>query len=129
MSERIKCFMIEPVLSEREDRPWRRLDNGEVRDDCDAFGPGAMWYAPWLSAFGSVHFQALPEEIRKRGNLIVKVPHGHWNIDSKSSNGTGWTRTGEPPVVTARPSIGIPGAQGQQWIYHGWLTDGELIPC
>ena len=85
--------------------------------------PGAMWYAPWWGTeCGSPHFKALPLEVRSRGHLVVKLPGNHeWDMDQKASNGDGWTRTGEPPNVTARPSILVPD-------YHGFLTAGELIP-
>jgi hypothetical protein len=65
--------------------------------------------------------------------LVVKVPGRDgagnvrgflWPIDHPSSGGgPGWTRTGEPPNVTASPSINYAmGALG----YHGWLQDGVL---
>lgn len=73
---------------------------------------GAMWDAPWLAEFwhGS-----------DGRCLMLRLPDGHdWTIDGPSRNdGTGWTRTGTPPKITARPSILSPN-------YHGWLTDGVL---
>lgn len=86
--------------------------------------PGAMWLADWYGTdHGSAHFLAMPEEIRRRGHLIVKCPGGHeWDVDSPASNGSGWTRRGDPPMVTATPSILTPE-------YHGFLTNGELVGC
>ena len=65
------------------------------------------------------------------GELTVKLPSGsEWNMDrGRIINAQGhhqgnplpqWTRTGEPPNVTATPSI------NHQGCYHGWLRDGVL---
>lgn len=72
---------------------------------------GAMWDAPWLL---SVTHRGPDDRC-----LVVKTPGGDWVIDGPSRDGGGWTRTGVPPLVTARPSILTP-------TYHGWLTDGVL---
>jgi hypothetical protein len=52
--------------------------------------------------------------------LVLKTPAGDWVIDGPASGGGRWERTGVPPLITARPSILIPGQ------YHGWLTAGVL---
>lgn len=53
----------------------------------------------------------------------VVLPDGClWLIDGPSNNGDGWDRSGSWPRITARPSIFTPG-------YHGFLTDGVLVPC
>lgn len=72
---------------------------------------GAMWHAPWMAdAWHGPDGRA----------LYLRLPDGHdWFIDGPSRSGGGWERTGEPPRLTARPSIASPG-------YHGWLTDGVL---
>lgn len=76
---------------------------------------GSMWFADWYA------------EVGWKGpdgrSLVVRTPGGDWAIDGPSNNGNGWTREGEPPFVTARPSILIDGR------YHGFLTNGELIAC
>lgn len=104
-------------------RLWVRKDTGAKWTLMSA-PPGAMWYADWL---GGV------EEYRSRtpdgGVLVVNTPGGHWNIDAKSTNGSGWTRTGTPPKVTANPSILCGKKPDGQWVYHGWLRDGQLIEC
>ncbi len=77
---------------------------------------GAMWLAPWYSEWGSQFW-------KERGggpHLIVKTPGGEWDVDSEASNGPGWQRSGEPPNVTATPSI----LCNQ---YHGWLREGKLV--
>lgn len=77
--------------------------------------PGAMWHASWMA-----HVQGHNRANDPRGPLVVRCPGGsEWNIDGPSTNGDGWTRTGTPPLVTANPSIVVPG-------YHGWLKDGVL---
>ena len=76
---------------------------------------GAMFFSDWC-----------PGPKKHDGPYLwVVLPDGAvWCVDGPSSNppGPGWTRTGEPPTVTARPSILTSG-------YHGWLTDGELRAC
>lgn len=74
--------------------------------------PGMLWDAPWLLDMG----WAGPDG----RSLVLALPDGgQWTIDGPSSNGPGWTRTGEPPHITTRPSI-------LSTRYHGWLTDGVL---
>jgi len=104
------------------------------------YAPGSMWFCPWYhdpespedigflegrlkqaeqngkNSFLSVHY--LRDWARKRPPITVMCPNGReWLIDQVSSNGTGWTVTGEAPLITAMPSIVVPG-------YHGWLKDG-----
>lgn len=98
---------------------YRRSDTGELIVLEDA-PPGAMWYADWYS------------DTWKGPDgrcLVVKTPAGEWVADAPSSNGTGWTRTGTPPKVTARPSIGQKKLDGPGWRYHGFLTNGQLVEC
>lgn len=92
---------------------YKRSDGGEDTTIRDA-PVGAMWNAHWLPSN-----RTGPDGI----DLVVKTPDGDWQIDGPSSNGgNGWTRTGEIPDVTVRPSILMPN-------YHGWLTNGSLIEC
>ena len=108
----------------REDDQWQRnvrrlhdRDDGGPQTTIRKAPPGAMWYADWWSDKG-------PD-----GRcLAVKTPAGEWMVDGPSTNGKGWTRTGTPPNVTARPSIGI-GKKDGGWVYHGFLTDGVLEEC
>lgn len=93
---------------------------------CAHAGPGAMWDgANWLpeSWVG-------PDGI----GLIVRCPapgaaRPHdWIVDSPSTSGGRWARTGDPrnpPTLTVTPSIAIghPGASGY---YHGFLAAGQL---
>lgn len=85
----------------------------------DEFPPGALWWWDYFNAYGSKYWQA-----RGGGpHLHAKVPGGdEWDIDSKSSNGDGWERSGDPPAVTASPSILTPH-------YHGWLVAGVFTEC
>jgi hypothetical protein len=85
---------------------------------------GSMWWADWMA-----DIPGSPEHAKRGGgpHLILKTPAGEWDIDSPSSNagGQGWTRTGTPPVITARPSIGM----GDPMTFHAFLTDGVLVEC
>ncbi|HVC33556.1 MAG TPA: organomercurial lyase [Chloroflexota bacterium] len=79
--------------------------------------PGDLWWDPefagWLDS----------EAHQARGggpHLIVQLPNGwDWDLDAPMSNGPGWWRTGEPPKVTALPSVIAEG-------YHGFLVQGKL---
>lgn len=77
---------------------------------------GAMYDATWL--------HELPDLRGPDGrSYIVRLPDGaDWLIDGPANGGGHWTRTGEAPKLTAQPSIRTEG-------YHGWLTDGALVPC
>lgn len=103
-------------------RLWIRKDTGE-KWTLSSAPPGAMWYADWLGEVAEYKSRT-PDG----GILILKTPGGDWNIDAKSSNGDGWTRSGTPPKITANPSILIPASGGDR-AYHGWLRDGQLIEC
>lgn len=80
---------------------------------------GAMWDAWWYDTKG-------PD-----GRcIVVRTPGGDWIVDYSCKDGKGWTRTGEPPKITASPSIGIGlNDKGQPWKYHGWLRNGVLEEC
>lgn len=85
--------------------------------------PGAMINATWYRDHPHTGDRINDDGI----SLLVKLPCGvWWHVDGPSYNdgkvGPGWVRTGNPPNVTARPSILTAG-------YHGWLTDGWLESC
>jgi hypothetical protein len=76
---------------------------------------GAMWRADWFEDTSWVG----PD-----GRCYaVQLPPGgisdQWVIEQPSSSGGHWTRTGEPPLITASPSILTPR-------YHGFLQGGIL---
>lgn len=82
--------------------------------------PGMMWDGDWYLDMGA------PWAGPDGRSLVMRLPgNGEWAIDGPSRSGGGWTRTGEVPNITARPSIlSYPSSAGPG--YHGWLTDGEL---
>jgi hypothetical protein len=114
---------------------------GFYRNDRRIFTPGMGWPNPWYydhtgererhglhvmfkvgdrgnGEFLSKHYWR--DWADKRDPLTVVCPNGAtWEIDRKSSNGTGWIVTGDWPNLTCTPSIVVPG-------YHGFLRDGEF---
>lgn len=76
------------------------------------FGTGERSY--YLSRF---YWQQWSD---KRAPICVLCPNGvEWCVDAKSSNGEGWTVTGDPPHLVVSPSIAVTG-------YHGFL--GQQTP-
>lgn len=102
---------------------YRRSDDATLTTIARA-PVGAMWDADWYRDFPNIH----PGEDGRV--LVLKCPAGDWIIDGEASNGTkgqrGWTRSGEPPDVTANPSIGF--GEGCK-DFHGWLKNGWLEEC
>ena len=114
---------------------------GFYRNDRRILLPGMAWYMDWYfdptgereragkhvmiksrdaanALFLSIHYWR--DWADKRPPICVVCPNGEtWEIDRKSSNGDGWTVTGELPDITCSPSIVVPG-------YHGFLRNGEF---
>lgn len=94
--------------------PLYRAPDGRVCTVRPGDAPaGAMWVADWIPAGD--------EWSGPDGRcLMLRLPDGtDWMIDGPSRSGGRWMRTGEPPRITASPSIASPG-------YHGFLRDGVL---
>lgn len=103
---------------------WQVAREEEYRTADDRRGPfrdlpvGAM-YDAWWWAMRGVGLDGIA--------LTIVCPPGglesHWHVDGPATGSDGrWTRSGTIPIVTATPSI-----QTGQW--HGWLTNGQLIPA
>jgi hypothetical protein len=115
-----KCAECDYVFQESDqwqiftDTLYQRTDTGQIVTLADA-PPGAMWDAWWMGD----HYKG-----RDGLHLCVLLPDGtHWTVDGPSSGGgPGWSRTGQPPKVTASPSI-------LTIKYHGYLIDGMLNQC
>jgi hypothetical protein len=142
----IKCFLLEPIDPEQSRRYVSVDDPPRLYRDPDGTvyhlghrpidgvlpaPPGAMWFADWLlNEDGTM--RSRPGHRPPDGHvLVVRVPSRlcigrDWNVDGPANNCPGWTRTGTPPNVTARPSIGKYLADGS-FDYHGWLRNGELV--
>jgi len=109
-SERVECAENDPERWIGTPR-YERLDTGEISVGTP---PGSLYFV---------------EDNRNYGkgpdgrSLVCIVPTGEdWYVDGPAANGPGWTRTGEPPLVTVTPSIQTPN-------YHGFLTGGVLREC
>jgi hypothetical protein len=110
----------------------------------DILKPGAMWFAHWwydpqdpdhiirrekaLAAIAAGEKRPYLSEMYwrqwsdKRPPICVLTPSGvEWCVDARSSNGAGWTVTGDPPLITCAPSIDVSG-------YHGFLQNGAFTP-
>ncbi len=114
---------------------------GGYRNGVEAgFVPGTGWFEPWFydpqgnrgrrmmisgpdapnASFLSPHYWRDWAHIRPP--ICIVGPNGEeWEIDRKSSNGDGWTVTGEWPNLTCSPSIVLKG-------YHGFLQNGQFTP-
>jgi hypothetical protein len=102
--------------------PLRLVDPADLRARGEQPQPGDVWFAPWLldvPGLLSVHYER--DSRGKRPPIIVRCPDGaDWCPDRPSTNGSGWTVTGDAPRFTASPSIASIGG------YHGFLRDGVL---
>lgn len=111
--------------------------------------PGTMYYADWwhdpsdaqdMSRYEkhlaearrdpnqganhlSVHYWETWAKVRPP-IMVICPGGGHWCPDQVSSNGTGWTVTGEVPNITCNPSIWSSQGAGPPHEYHGWLQNG-----
>lgn len=116
------------------------------------FPPGSMHYCPWY------HDPSKEEDLAKVDSMIRRMqaePERHWHLsihywrdwarirppievvcpggigwcpDQGSSNGDGWTVTGEVPLITCTPSIWAGQGKGPPREYHGFLTAGVFSP-
>jgi hypothetical protein len=97
-----------------QDQIYRRVDTG-AEFELRKAAPGAMWDAWWY-----------PPKGPDGKSLAVALPPGGgddvWMVDAPSKGGSGWTRSGVVPNVTANPSILTPR-------YHGYLRSGKPVSC
>jgi len=113
------------------------VKNGFYRNDRRVFKPGYAWFNKrYYDPDGKVRAMVTSKEDNagflsihywrdwadKRPPIEIVMPNGdYWCPDRKSSNGTGWTVTGELPNVTCTPSIV---STRRDPPYHGFLTNG-----
>lgn len=79
--------------------------------------PGDMWPCPNAGGAHDVAGRAPCWVIRLPGGAYV------FHTNMEASTGGFWDVTGEPPLITVKPSINV----GPE-IWHGWITDGSLSP-
>ena len=103
-----------------------KLFMADLEDEKRWETPGAVFPFTLTGGLDGPHAKAILSEFYfrdhagKRDPLIVILPDGNaWMIDRNASNGPGWEVSGDPPSLTARPSIATE-------TYHGWLNDGVL---
>ena len=118
------------------------MADGYWHGDVHVFPPGTAWYQPWYynplgEEVSHVMIKDRPADPNARGFLsphywrdwadkrppmCVVCPNGEqWEIDRWSSNGTGWTVTGDLPLISVSPSIVVDG-------YHGFLGSNGAPP-
>jgi hypothetical protein len=94
------------------DHYYRRVDEPTTMYTERDLPPGAMFDAFWLPWTG-----------QDGKSMSVILPPGGmvnvWHIDGEARSGGHWTREGEPPNITASPSI-------KSSRYHGFLQNGTL---
>ena len=99
---------------------YRRADTGQEMTLRDA-PPGALWDAWWLrgTPIGTTTYGGPDGRV-----ITIKTPAGPWVVDGPPVDQPEqmWTRTGEPPKITVRPSIRI----GSPLRYCAFLTNGVL---
>lgn len=143
---RIQCFMVERTEARtpcdcgdptctQGDRPWKRVDTGEIIDSRQDLPPGAMWWAPWYQD----HYAGFDGKC-----LVVMTPGGEWIIDSQAGNCTRkgdkthrcWCRSGEAPNITVGKEGNTCSAGAGSILidsgnrsYHGFLRNGYLESC
>lgn len=116
-----KCFMVESIRSTdwepcetgtgRIQRSFYKLPDGREVGFSE-LPVGAMWWnEQHPHSIRGVHGRSLC--VRLPGNVI-------WYMHHPGTNGCKWTVTGDPPNVTASPSINFMG------IYHGWVQNGVV---
>ena len=101
--------------------------------DFARLAPGSLYFAPWLLERSSLSNQYRRDWAGKRPPLVLVVPGygGHcldqeWWPYMPGRDHDGWEITGDPPQITASPSLGIGKDVNGRWAYHGWLRDGFL---
>lgn len=124
MSSRIQCFLLSDTgrmtpFDDGVSSPIYRTADGRefhvgwgIHPDVPRAPAGAMYFT-------------------RSGGLVVRTPGGDWHVDGPSKNGGRWTRSGEPPNVTANPSIlqQNPSVYCGTREYHGFLRNGVLEEC
>lgn len=89
---------------------------------------GWMWYPDPKNIAEELLSNNYKEHNQKnRQALFIQLPDGVWCIDGLASGDPtkkGWTVTGEPPLITAQPSINS--NPGYPDGYHGFLQNGVL---
>lgn len=86
---------------------WTLADGREV--DFNSLPVGAMW-----------HSSLQPEAYGEPSLCVVLPGKVIWHMHHEGTNGHRWQITGEPPTITAHPSINYVGT------YHGWVRDGVV---
>lgn len=115
-------------------RFWIRPDTGEIKSDVREFGPGASYYADWLSDIMKSEW----DNWHDGAPLTIQMPNNDsWMPESRASNCTMpedklhrcWCLHGEFPKLTADKNgltcnAGAGSILSRGW--HGFLTNGVL---
>jgi hypothetical protein len=99
---------------------YTRTDTGE--EVVGSWHPGAIYDARETAADGDKNLYPAGPDGRC---LCCTLPTlEQWYIDNIAANGPGWQRTGRPEdgTLNVNPSVVTKN-------YHGFLLNGELVPC
>lgn len=90
----------------------------------DTARPGAMRLDDRVEYWPDASVEYLRDHASQRGLIFVKLPDGVWWSPDRACTGSrsGWTVTGEAPLISVTPSILHHGS------YHGWLGTSGYPP-
>jgi hypothetical protein len=147
----IKVFWLEPTEESHDGKKlYRRSDTCELTT-LSAAPIGAMWDAHWMA---HEDLRTGPDGI----TLVVRTPGGDWMVDAECANCTRtqwgpkeidgvmrekvwlgrthycWVRHGDPRTGNVHVdkngnTCSAGGGSILQGSYHGFLHNGELVPC
>lgn len=128
--------MVE-MVEDSEGFEWKRIDSGEIfKCQRHNLPIGAMFYRNELEGID----EFCGDDGKSLCVILPGEPGNEWMIDYKASNcglpndkvHKCWCRHGIPPLITVDKNCNSCNAGAgsiQRGNYHGFLRNGELVPC